>query len=194
MRNIQEDGQNNKPSINPDSMNIALAGFMGTGKTTSGKVLAKRLLWDFIDIDALIEAKEKKSIPQIFQLYGELYFRNCETAIISEVAEKKRTIISLGGGALQRKENVDALKKNTVIICLQAEPSIILLRTMHTKDRPLLLKSKDALGIIRELMQERKESYQQADFFLDTSSLSPEETAGALQDILRHANIYPTTS
>jgi len=175
-------------------MNIVLAGFMGTGKTTAGRLLAQRLSWEFLDTDEMIAAREKMAITRIFQVHGETYFRDCETRAVAEAAGANRTVISLGGGALERPENTGVLKKNGVIVCLDAEPAIIVLRTMKTRDRPLLLKSTDALGVIRELMRKREPSYRQADLFIDTSSLSPEETADAILENLRHAHIDPLDS
>jgi len=128
--------------------NIILVGFMGTGKTVVGKIVAEKLKMQFIDTDKIIEEKEKDRIPRIFQVKGEEYFREVEEKVVEEVSKKENCVISAGGGAIIREKNFNNLKRNGIIICLEAEPSIILLRTSKTEDRPLLLKNKDVISTI----------------------------------------------
>lgn len=167
-----------------DDRNIVLIGFMGTGKSVVGKKLASFLKRDFIDTDAVIVEREKERIPRIFQIKGENYFRDIESQVIQEISNKKRCVIATGGGAVIRKENFKALKKNAIVICLTAEPAIVLLRTSSVDDRPLLLKSKDAIATIRYLMKEREPYYAKADYTINTSELSPDDTVKAILDII----------
>ncbi|HOM27495.1 MAG TPA: shikimate kinase, partial [bacterium] len=120
--------------------NIVLIGFMGTGKTEVGILLAKRLNMNFVDTDKLIEEREKDRIVRIFEVKGEEYFREIEEKIIEEVSNYKNCVIATGGGAVIREKNYNNLKKNGILICLKATPEEIYKRTISKKDRPLLMK------------------------------------------------------
>jgi shikimate kinase len=151
--------------------NIVLIGFMGTGKSEVGKELAKKMGYAFIDTDDLIEKRERISISGIFEKYGEPYFRKAESEIIEEVSKKDGVVISTGGGAVIKKENIENLKKNSVMVCLTASPESIYERVRDANNRPLL-KINDPLTRIKELLKEREEYYSQADMTLDTSDKS----------------------
>ncbi len=155
-------------------MNIILTGFMGTGKSIVSRKLAKRLGMSYLDTDELIEKREGIKISAIFQEKGEEYFRQLETQAIKEVASLDNHVISSGGGVVLREENVTALKKNGFIICLSANPEVILQRTANNRNRPLL-EVDDQKKRIKELLKIRKPFYDKADFNIDTSSLSSEE-------------------
>ncbi len=109
--------------------NIALIGFMGTGKTVVGKVLAKKLNRKFVELDSLIEHKTGKSIPDIFQQDGEVAFRELEIEVTKEVSRDRNLVIACGGGLVLNKINIDRLKNGSVIVCLTASPRVILKRT-----------------------------------------------------------------
>ena len=100
--------------------NIVLCGFMGCGKSTIGKELAKLIKMDFIDIDTYIESKENMTVSKIFKLRGEKYFRKLETKAILNLALKPYKVIALGGGSLLNSENVEVLKSNSKIFFLNA--------------------------------------------------------------------------
>ena len=118
--------------------NVALIGFMATGKTTVGKVLAQWLNRAFIEMDLLIEQKAEKSIPEIFQQYGEIAFRELEIGVTKEVAEKKNTVIACGGGLVLNKINIDRLRENACMVYLTASPNVILERVaIEEGQRPL---------------------------------------------------------
>lgn len=168
--------------------NIILVGFMGTGKTVVGKIVAEKLKMEFIDTDKIIEEKEKDRIPRIFQVKGEKYFREVEEKVVEEVSKKENCVIATGGGAIIREKNFNNLKRNGIIICLEAEPSIILLRTSKTEDRPLLLKNKDVISTIRHLIKLRKPYYDKADYKIDTTPLSPEQVSEKIIEIWRKEN------
>lgn len=103
-----------------EKSSIALTGFMGSGKTTVGKILADKLNMDFVDIDELIEKREGKKVSDIFNHHGEEYFRELEYKAVCEASKRKNCVLSTGGGAVTFERNVNALKKNCVIIFLNA--------------------------------------------------------------------------
>ncbi|MBP3820200.1 shikimate kinase [bacterium] len=115
---------------------IVLTGMSGCGKSTIGKFLSQRLAVEFIDIDEEIEKKESKSVSEIFDLFGEKYFRDIEKNIIFE--KSKNGIISLGGGAFEDSETREFLLKNSLVIYLETSPEIIFKRLKNTSNRPLL--------------------------------------------------------
>ncbi len=156
--------------------NIALIGFMGTGKTAVGKLLAERLGREFIELDALIEKKAEKSIPEIFQQDGEIAFRELEIEATREVAEKENAVIACGGGVVLNQINVDRLKKQSVIVYLTASPEVILKRTSSDKDERPLLVAEDKASKVDALLKLRKPFYDRAaDMTVDTSELEVTE-------------------
>jgi 3-dehydroquinate synthase len=139
---------------------IILTGFMGTGKTTVGKLLADYLNYRFIDTDELIESRNDRSISDIFQELGEDAFREMERAIVKEIAELEGVVISTGGRLMLDPENVNALSRNSRVLCLVATPDEILSRVMADQGhkRPLLSVSNPKERIV-ELLQERSVKY-----------------------------------
>lgn len=154
--------------------NIAIVGFMGTGKTAIARLLAEKLEADYVDIDEIIEEKEKMRIAEIFKIKGEAYFRRLEKDVVTAVSRQQGKVIACGGGVVLDEENIRNLKKSGVLICLEARPEIILKRTENYKHRPLL-NVEDPKSTIIELLKKRKPFYARADFFLDTSDLKKEE-------------------
>lgn len=168
--------------------NIILTGFMGTGKTKVGSILAERLKVDFIDLDLRIEEMEGKTIPEIFSEKGEDYFRQAETrAIISALREKGR-VISTGGGALIKETNRNLLNQGGILICLSASPEEIYKRVGTDKGRPLL-KGNDPLKVIRELLAERSQFYNNVPFSVSTDNKNPNEVVDEVISILRKEKI-----
>jgi len=158
--------------------NIALIGFMGTGKTAVGKILAEKLGKEFIELDTLIEKKAGKSIPAIFRDEGEIGFRELEIEVTREVAGRKNAIIACGGGIVLNKINIDRLGKECVVVCLTASPAVILKRTSTDKDGRPLLAGADRAQQIMELLKFRRPYYARAaDFTINTSRLKPESVA-----------------
>lgn len=150
---------------------IALVGFMGTGKTVVGKKLAEKLGREFLELDSLIEEREGISIREIFEKKGEPYFRKIEKDVVREAVQKKGVIISAGGGAIIDEENFKNLKKNGVVICLEASPDVILERTKGLTTRPLL-DVPDPKERIEELLKKRDPYYKKADFCINTDNLT----------------------
>lgn len=165
--------------------NIVLIGFMGTGKSEVGKELAERLGYGFIDTDELIEEREGISISEIFDRYGEPYFRKIESEVIEEVSKKDKVVISTGGGAVIKQENRENLNRKGIMVCLTASPQVIHERTRSYDNRPLL-KTDDPYKRIEGLLKER-EPYYEADITIDTSKI---ETSEVVDRILREAKTY----
>jgi shikimate kinase len=152
--------------------NIALIGFMGTGKTAVGRALAKRLGKKFIELDLLIEQRARKSIPDIFQKNGEIAFRELEIEAAKRVAKDSDAVIACGGGIVLNKINIDRLRESSRIIYLTASPGAILKRTSRRKNERPLLDVPDPAMRIRELLEFRKPFYERAaDITINTSQL-----------------------
>jgi len=147
---------------------IVLIGFMGTGKTAIGKRLAKILGFRFLDIDSIIETREKKSISQIFQDRGEPFFRDLEKKIIEEISPSQGVVIATGGGAILNPANRNKLKQGSWVVCLTATPEKIHERTSRRTLRPLL-KGKEPLETIKNLLRERSQAYSEATLIVDTT-------------------------
>ena len=141
--------------------NIILTGFMGTGKTTLGRLLAKRVGYEFIDTDTLIEEQAGQTIAELFQTQGEAAFRKLESELVIELAEKEGLVIATGGGLVLNPENVTLLKKTGQIICLTASPEEILARVSRRQATRPLLQEKYPQAKIIELLQQRDAVYQQ---------------------------------
>ena len=146
--------------LSANKTKIILTGFMGTGKTTVGKLLAEKLNYRFIDTDELIEDRNEHSIADIFQDLGEDAFREMERAIVKEIAELDSVVISTGGRLMLDPENVSALSRNSRVLCLVATPNEILTRVKHDKshERPLLSVPNPKERIV-DLLQERNDKY-----------------------------------
>ena len=118
--------------------NLVLIGFMGVGKTTMSDYFNTMFAMDVIEMDQIIARREGMSIPDIFEIHGEEYFRNCETELLIEMQSRKNVVISCGGGVPMRERNVVEMKKNGRVILLTAEPETILERVRDDHSRPLL--------------------------------------------------------
>jgi len=152
--------------------NIALIGFMGTGKTAVGKALAEKLGKKFVELDLLIKQKAGKTIPEIFKQDGEVAFRELEIEVTKEVARGKNQVIACGGGVVLNKINIDRLRKESLIVYLTASPQIILKRTSNDAEERPLLKVVNPTLTIQELLAFRKPFYERAaDIKVNTSKL-----------------------
>ena len=161
--------------------NIVLIGFMGSGKSMIARELGDRLKAPVVATDDLAQAKEGKSVHEIFKSKGEAYFRNLEAEIIKEVSLRRGVIIDCGGGVVLHKENLKLLKTNGIVFYLQATPEVIYQRIKNEGHRPLL-KVPDPLGRIKELYQQRLPLYNQADHTIDANDASIE---GPVVEILK---------
>ena len=160
---------------------IALIGFMGTGKTVVGKALAERLGKEFIELDALIEQKAGKTIPEIFQQDGEIAFRELEIEAAREVSQKRNVIIACGGGVVLNQINIDRLKQESLIVYLTASPEVILRRTSSDRNERPLLEAADRASTVKELLEFRQPFYERAaEITIDTSKLGIDSVAGRI--------------
>jgi shikimate kinase len=154
--------------------NLTLTGMMGVGKSTIGKILAKKLNYNFIDIDNLIEIKESSSINFIFKNSGEDYFRKIEYDITLSELKKNNSVISLGGGAFLNNTIRKSAKKLSISFWLDVQIDELVKRLKKNKKRPLLFK-KNTSETVKKIYFDRKKIYNEADHRIKCNSLRSEE-------------------
>jgi shikimate kinase len=156
--------------------NLALVGFMGTGKSSVGRLAAESLQFEFVDTDELIEAQCGVSIEEIFRNQGEKAFRQLEQQVVLALARREKTVIAAGGGLVIDPDNLASLKTHALVVCLWASPEIIRERVRQQTHRPLL-KTEEPLAKIRELFAARDPLYRKADVLIQTNHRSPKDVA-----------------
>lgn len=163
-------------------MRIIIIGFMGAGKTTSGRILADNLNLNFIDMDSEIERKEGKSISEIFELYGEEYFRMLETKILKALVKEDNIVISAGGGIVTKEENFTMLNDEKHVVFLDANTKTIINHLSNEIDkRPLLRDSNDLEKTISDLLNKRYEKYNSVcDVKIDVNEKNVEEVVSQI--------------
>jgi shikimate kinase len=155
--------------------NVILIGFMGSGKSTVGKLLTQELGFKFLDTDKLIEKKERRKISDIFAQAGEKYFRKLETDCIKKLAWRQNLVLATGGGIILKKINARLLRKMGPVVYLKVSPKKVLERLGEDQARPLLNVSQ-RLKKIRQILKTRKENYlQAADLVVNTDNLLPSQ-------------------
>jgi shikimate kinase/3-dehydroquinate synthase len=160
--------------------NLVLTGFSGTGKSTTGRIIARNLGWHFVDTDQMIIEQAGMTIPEIFKTKGEVWFRNLESSMLTIALAGPSTIVAVGGGALVSQSNRNMAKTSAIIICLEANPREIYNRLFadhSTETQRPLLNSPDPLSTIETLKRERQESYSQSQWIIQTDTLTPEQVA-----------------
>jgi shikimate kinase len=157
-------------------VNLALVGFMGTGKSTVGHLVASMLHFKFVDTDEMIEKRAGKRISEIFATDGEGQFRLYEKETVAQLSTLDSVVISTGGGLIMNPENLASLKKHALVICLWANAKTIYARVGHQTHRPLL-QTGDPLETITNLLNSRKPAYLQADVLINSELRSPREVA-----------------
>ena len=169
-------------------MNFVLCGMMGSGKTELGKLLALNTGREWLDSDEVI-ATRYGEITGIFAAYGEEYFREKEAQVLKELSLKEGIVLSTGGGAVLRKENVENLKKTGKILFLRAKKDTLLERLSGDKARPLLSQGDENLEEkIQRLLKERNPIYERvADVILDVDDYSPMENVKRALELLKGA-------
>jgi shikimate kinase len=173
-----------------------LTGFMASGKSTIGPMIANTLGWDFFDLDKEIENKEGTKITDIFERKGEDYFRNVETEVLNLLSKNNNVIIALGGGTVASETNCKLIKSSGMIIYLKTSPEIAYKRLKFKQDRPaLIFEGKDLpseekfIKRINSLMEKRKEYYEKADYIITTDSLPVGKTVDKIvRFIEKHLN------
>lgn len=164
--------------------NCYIAGFMGTGKTTVGKIIAERLKKPFVETDEEIVRSQKASIADIFSKHGEAYFRKLEKEILLTISSGAGQIISCGGGLMCAKENLALMKSTGMIFTLDAKPENIYQRLKNDTTRPLL-RVDDPLAEIQKLLRLRDHYYLQADHCISTEFKQPIEIACEIIAIMK---------
>jgi len=179
--------ESEKPSI------IFLTGFMGSGKSTIGPILANTIGYSFVDLDLLIEQKEDRKIGDIFKQDGEPKFRELERRILRETVRTPRTVISLGGGTITDQTTLDLVKATGVLIYLKANPEYIYKRLRTKSDRPMLrtpegdlMDAEQLQQRIDDLLTKRRDYYEQAQIIIHTDDKKIGNTIDELVRSLRH--------
>jgi shikimate kinase len=164
--------------VNTLEHNIYLVGMPGAGKTTVGRQLARRLQRRFVDADHEIEVRTGVAIPVIFEIEGEPGFRDRESQVIAELAKESGLVVATGGGAILRPQNREALKHNGLVIYLHVAPRLLLERTSHDTQRPLLQVA-DPMTKIEELFAQRDPLYR------ETADIVVNSTGGNVRQFVR---------
>ena len=170
---------------------IYLTGFMGSGKSTIGPILANVLGWNFSDLDKLIEKEVGDSVNNIFAQKGESFFRQKESELLNQSASQENIVLALGGGTLTTKGNLELIKKSGVSIYLQSTPEEIFRRLKFKVDRPLL-KSENGIPLsffetknkISELLKKREPTYLSADIVYHVDNISVGKTVDDLVKLI----------
>jgi len=181
--------QNSKriQSRNLFNYNIFLIGFMGAGKSTISDYLKNVLAMDVVEMDQCIVERQGMSISDIFETYGEEYFRELETNLLIEMQSRSNVVVSCGGGVPMRERNVAEMKKNGRVVLLTAKPETILERVKDNHDRPLLENNKN-VSFIADLLEKRRAKYEAAaDIVVETDGKSELEICEELIHRLREA-------
>jgi len=161
-----------------DKRNIILVGFMGTGKTVTGRVLADRTGLKLVDMDSIIEERAGRPISEIFATDGETGFRKLERALAHELSQCQGLVISTGGGIVLNPDNLADFEKTGLVVCLTASPETIFQRLENDTTRPLL--SGDKKSQISGILATRKPLYDAIEHQIDGDRLDPEGRAEAI--------------
>ncbi|PXF54127.1 MAG: shikimate kinase [Deltaproteobacteria bacterium] len=165
-------------------MNIVLIGYRGTGKSAVGELLALRLKMPCIGMDAEIVKRAGMSIPEIVEKYGWQKFRDMESEEARELAGLDNIIVDTGGGVVERPENIEALKTNSIIIWLKASVDTIVSRIQGDTERPALTAGKTFTEEIAEVLEQRIPKYKSAaQYEIDTDESTPEQVADRVIEI-----------
>ena len=166
-------------------MNLVLIGYRGTGKSTVGKVLARRLGRTVVSTDAEIVKRAQLSVPEIVKQFGWDHFRDLESAVCRDFAARDQLIIDTGGGAILRPENVDALRRTGTLVWLTATVETITRRIGGDTQRPSLTGTKSFTEEIRDVLTERTPKYQAAaNHVVSTDGVSTAEVASRILQLI----------
>jgi shikimate kinase len=156
---------------------IFLVGFMATGKSTVGTLLAARLGRSFVDLDGRIEQESGATISELFATVGERAFRQREAEALDRVLTEGPQVVAVGGGAVAHQNNLERMLAAGVVVCLRATPEVILQRLGDASTRPLLAAAPDKPAEVARLLYEREPYYARAHLTIDTSQLAPSQIA-----------------
>ena len=169
--------------------NIFLIGFMGCGKSTVALKLNQMYGMHAVEMDQEISNRQKMSISDIFEKYGEEYFRDLESALVKELTNGSRQVVSCGGGVVLRENNVAEMKKSGCIVLLTAKPENVLKRVKKNDDRPIL-KGRKTVKDIAELMEARRAKYEEAaDVVVATDDKAIEDICKEILGIIKEIGV-----
>jgi len=169
-------------------MNIVLIGYRGTGKSVVGELLAQKLNLETISMDAEIVKKAGMSIPEFVEQNGWPRFRDLETEVAQELAERDNIIVDCGGGVIERPENIPALRSNGAIFWLQASVDVIVSRIADSTERPALVEGKTFTEEVAEVLDRRTLLYSEAaQHIINTDDMTPEQVADSILAICNQA-------
>ena len=175
--------------MTPTELNLYLVGFMGTGKSTVGRQVAKQLGFQFLDSDHEIEVRQGRTVARIFTEDGEAKFRGMEQEFIEHGHPGQRCVVACGGGLVVPPGMLERLRQHGIVICMHAPIETILQRTMHTSHRPLL-EVDDREARLRELYAQREEIYRRTGTMVLTDSRPLREIASHVLRVYRQEAVH----
>ncbi len=167
-----------QPTPGNRDMSIVITGFMGTGKTSVGRLVAHKMERGFVDMDLMIESREGKTVQEIFTTHGEAYFRDCEMEMCQELGRRKNLVIATGGGTLVDPRN-RACFREAFVVCLDATVDSLLARLKNATDRPLL-QGDEARGRVTSLLSTRRAAYEEIDRHVETTEKNVDQVAAEI--------------
>jgi len=171
-----------------DTRRLVLVGFMGSGKSTVGPLLAARLGWEFVDVDATVETEDAASVAEIFRTKGEAYFREAEARVAARVLERDRVVVGSGGGWGASAGRLRALPRGTIAVWLRVSPEEAVRRVSGMRGVRPLLEGRDPLEEARRLLRQRESEYAAASVGVDTAGRTPEDVVEEILDAVRDNN------
>jgi shikimate kinase len=170
--------------------NLVLTGFAGTGKTTVGRFLARKLDLSFVDMDWLIEERQGRSIRELFATEGETFFRQLETDLCKELAKWRGYVVSTGGGTLVNPNNLAIVSPGNLVVCLDAHPDDLWQRLAQKSDRPLLNAADiaDKKQQLLDLLYERTEAYARIEQHIQTTNCDIQDIVNKVAALWNHVN------
>jgi len=168
--------------------NLVLVGFMGSGKTSAGRLAAQRLGLSFVDMDIVIEERLGQSIAKIFETQGEAFFRQHERALVQELSAKQDQVIATGGGVVLNPDNIIDFSRTGIVVGFWISAQAAYERTKHARHRPLLEADADRRARIESLLQQREPLYRAIPIQIDASQMTVIQQADALERIYRERN------
>lgn len=165
-------------------MNLILIGYRGTGKSVVGRIVAQRLTMDYVGMDARIVERAGISIPEIVERHGWPGFRDLESELAAELAQRDNLMIDTGGGVIERPENIAVLRASGRIVWLTASVETIVARIQADTQRPALVEGKTFTDEVAEVLAARTAKYQNASQYqIATDNLTPEQVADAVVEL-----------
>lgn len=165
-------------------VNIYLVGMMGSGKSASGRILARLMNLRYLETDQFIVKASGRTIPDIFQSLGEEEFRRIESEVLDEVSSWKDTVVSTGGGIVTRPRHIALMKETGIMVYLKAKPEALWNRISEEKSHRPLLQVKDPFRRIQDLLEERKSLYEKSDVTIETDTKTPGDVAREIRQFV----------